>query len=110
MDQEIGEWQTSEGCDHQSRIQLEGRSAISDIPQRSALGQVLLNLFISDQDKGEECTLGKFGGDMKLEQWLIHLKVVLPVIGRLENWAERNLKKFNRSKCGFLHLGRNNPK
>lgn len=26
---------------------------------------------------------------------------------RLENWADRNLMKFNEGKCEVLHLGRN---
>lgn len=29
-------------------------------------------------------------------------------LNRMENWAGRNLKKFNKQKCAVLHLGRNN--
>ncbi|KAJ7416914.1 hypothetical protein WISP_67681 [Willisornis vidua] len=28
-------------------------------------------------------------------------------LNRLQRWAERDLLKFNKSKCGVLHLGKN---
>ena len=30
-------------------------------------------------------------------------------LDRREKWANRNLRKFNKSKCKDLHLGRNKP-
>ena len=46
------------------------------------------------------------------EEWLTHQLVAtaaLKDLGRLENWAERNLTKFNQGKHKVLSLGRNNP-
>ena len=80
-------------------------------PQRSVLGLVLFNIFISDLDEGIECTLNKFAGDPKLEGVAVTPEGCAAIqqdLDRLEHVSESNLMRFNKGKYRILLLGRNN--
>ena len=85
------------------------RSATSGASQRSVLGPLPFNTFISNINSGVECTLNKFADDAKLWDAVNTPEeedAIQKNLDRLEQRAQANLMRFNKSKCKMLHLDR----
>lgn len=70
------------------------------------------NVFISDLKDWIKCTLTKFAKDTKLSGEVDTLEGRASLqkdLDKLEEWANKNLKKFNKDKVNVLHLGKHNP-
>ena len=91
----------------------KSRPVISGVPQLSALGLVLFNIFVGNMDRGTKCTLSKFAKDIKLCGVVSTLEgrdAFQRNLGRLERQTCANFMKFNKAKCKVLHVGRGNAK
>ncbi|KAK4807417.1 hypothetical protein QYF61_001180 [Mycteria americana] len=81
----------------------------SGVPQGSILSPTLFDIFINDLDDGIKCTLMKFADDTKVSGEVDTSEGRATLQEDLEEWASKNLMKFNKDKCKVLHLGKHNP-
>ncbi|KAK4816536.1 hypothetical protein QYF61_017737 [Mycteria americana] len=96
---------------------VEGSVTESDVEEEEfrrrkcllIVGPILFHVFINGLENGTECTLSKFrGGTGRVAGAPDRCVAIQRNLDMLENWAERNVMKFNKGKYKVLHLGRNN--
>lgn len=80
----------------------------SRVPWWSILGEILFNIFINDVGNITECTLIKFTDGTKLRGVADKLGGCAAFhLGKLKNWADRNLMELDKREYQFFHLGKN---
>jgi len=91
----------------------EWRPVRSGVPQGSVLAPVLLDIFVSHENNGIECTLSKFSNDSKLCGAVDTQEGrdgIQRDLDRLQRWAHVNFMKFSKAKCQALPMGWGNAK
>ena len=97
------------------RVVISGTSSswklvISSVPQGLVLDLVSFNNFTNDLDERIEATI-KSANNTKLQGVADTTECCAAIqqdLNRVESWGERNMMRFNKSKCRVLHLGKNN--
>lgn len=88
------------------------RLVTRDVSQRSELGPVLFNIFITDLGDGAECILTKFDDDTKqggVAGMPVDHAAIQKDLNRLEKGVDRILMQFNKGRYEVLYLGRSKP-
>jgi len=73
---------------------------MSGVPRGSVLEPILFNIFISDIDSGVKRTQ-LWGAVDTQEEW----GAIQRDLDRLEQWAQLNIMRFNKTKCKVFHTG-----
>lgn len=88
------------------------RPVIGGVLQGSILGPGLCNASISNLVEVTECTSSNLWMTPNSGAAVNMLKgraAIQRDLDRLEEWATRNLMKFDKDNCHILHLGRKSP-
>jgi len=87
------------------------RPVTTGVLQGSILRQELFHIFINDRQwdwvyPQQDC----WWNQAEWCSWHNRRVATARNLARLENWAHRNLVRFNKAKCKVLQLGRGNPR